>query len=488
MRRTRDQRKTMKAARALNRSQAYEQWSLFEAAGANFRREVKRKQLILLNDRLRFLKKYCKLEPYWYQLELAQLYDENQFLAVRWPRQTGKSSFIGALLFFDAMKNSDLTIAFMAPSWRQAKLNMRRVGGFCRAVNLEGLCVRKTSISFPNGSVLEAFPNNPETVRGQTFDRVWIDEANFISNDQDLYDAVLFAMGTIENPKVIVSSTPFSSDSLFWKMCNDKAFESFKRHHFSYKKALEPNGPLKSDIVEKIKVQFGQDKMRWRREMEAEWSEDDDVWLPQSLIVSRIGTVKTCGINLQPWDPEKGFRGDLFAGLDLAQVKDYCVFSVFERLNDKLFLRHLKIFSQPTKYANVLGYIKILQDRWGGFEKIRVDFTKEGPSIIIDMETAGIEHAEGVTFSLPRKSEMAGLLKQRMMDERVFYPHLTWEKPYRSDLCSELNVERYELRKDGLTALSHPSGSHDDVFWSIALAVYATVDMKEFDIDALRFG
>lgn len=86
--------------------------------------------------------------------------------------------------------------------------------------------------------------------------------------------------------------------------------------------------------------------------------------------------------------------------------------SVFQRLNDALLLRHLKIFSQPTKYASVLGYLKMLQDRWGGFQKIRVDFTKEGPSIIRDMEAAGIKNAEGVNFSLPRKSEMAGLLQQ----------------------------------------------------------------------------
>jgi hypothetical protein len=62
----------------------------------------------------------------------------------------------------------------------------------------------------------------------------------------------------------------------------------------------------------------------------------------------------------------------------------------------------------------------LLQDRWGGFEKIRVDFTREGPSIIADMENAGINNAEGVCFSAPRKSEMASLLKQRMMNHRFF--------------------------------------------------------------------
>ena len=36
--------------------------------------------------------------------------------------------------------------------------------------------------------------------------------------------------------------------------------------------------------------------------------------------------------------------------------------------------------------------------------------------------------------------------------------------------------------------MNHPTGTHDDVFWSIALAVYATVEMKPVDLEALRFG
>jgi hypothetical protein len=50
------------------------------------------------------------------------------------------------------------------------------------------------------------------------------------------------------------------------------------------------------------------------------------------------------------------------------------------------------------------------------------------------------------------------------------------------------NVERYKLRKDSAMALNTPFESHDDVFWTLALGAYATVNMKEFDSDALRFG
>jgi phage FluMu gp28-like protein len=427
-------------------------------------------------DTAKFFSEICRLKPFTYQLELAELYRQNQFFAVRWPRQTGKSTSIGGLLLQDAYENPDLNIGFIGPSWRQTKLNLGRVAGFCRNLPPGSCHVQKTRISFKNGSVIDAFPNNPDTIRGNTFHRLWWDETNFTANDEDLYDAILFTLGTT-NGKLVASSTPFNSDSLFWKMCNHKDYADFVRHHFGWEKALAPAGPLSPQMVERIRRQFGDDPQRWRREMEAEWAEDEDVWLPQSLIVSCVGTSKNCGADLQEYDPAKSYEGRFFAGLDLAQTRDYCVFSVVERLNDRLYLRFLKIFSQPTTYAHVLGFIKLVQDHWGSFEKIRVDYTREGPSLIADMQTAGIENAEGVNFSVPRKSEMASLMKQRMMNQRFHYPLLNWEKPYRGDICSELNVERYQLRKDGNVGYSHPNGTHDDVFWATALAVYATCEM-----------
>ena len=442
----------------------------------------------LSEDPVEFFRQIVGFEPTSYQRDFITLFVENQFTAGRWCRQSGKSWIMAALLLWYALTHVDSYIALVGPSWRQTKLNIRRISYFLRRLPpTMYLKPQRTRLGFPNGSVIEAFPNNPDTIRGPTLHVVWWDETNFTPNDLDLYDSILFTLGTTDG-KLACTSTPWNTDSLFWKMCNHKDFSDFARLHVTWEQAVEPNGPLKKSILDKIRKQFGEDPARWRREMEAEWAEDENVWLPQSLIVSCIGTIKNCGEDLQPFDPERAYDGEFFGGLDLAQVRDYCVFSVAERVNDRLFLRHLKIFQQPVKYAHVLGYVKTLQDRWGGFAKIRVDFTKEGPSIISDMENAGIRNAEGVNFSIPRKSEMANLLKQRMTDERLFFPLLTWDKSYRGDVCSELNVERYELRRDGAIALSHPTGTHDDVFWSIALAVYGTVEMKAVDLESLRFG
>jgi phage FluMu gp28-like protein len=423
-----------------------------------------------------FLIRICKLRPFWYQLDLAKLYQERQFLAVRWPRQTGKSTTIVALLVQDAFEHENWHIGFIGPSWRQTKQNITRAASFCRNLPSGSCRIQKTRINFENGSVIEAFPNNPETIRGNTFNGIYWDEAGFTPNDIELYDSILFTLGTT-NGKLIVSSTPFSTDSLFFHMCKDKEYADFVRHHFSYEKALEPNGPLKPEMIERLKRQFGHDEARWRREMEAEWAENENLWLPESLIVSCVGTFLNCGMDLEEYNPEASYEGKFFVGVDLGQTQDYSSVCVCEVVDEKIFLRHLKLFPHPTMHAQVLGYLKMLQDRWGGFEKIRVDNTREGPSLILDMENGGINNVEGVCFSLPRKSEMATLMRERMSEKRFFFPFITWDKPYRNDICTELNVERFQLRKDGNIGYSHPAGTHDDVFWSVALAVYGTVEM-----------
>lgn len=61
------------------------------------------------SDPYKFLLDYCKLKPYKHTLEIAKLYFQHQFLAVCLPRQTGKSTTIGALILQDAWEHNNLT-------------------------------------------------------------------------------------------------------------------------------------------------------------------------------------------------------------------------------------------------------------------------------------------------------------------------------------------------------------------------------------------
>jgi phage FluMu gp28-like protein len=153
--------------------------------------------------------------------------------------------------------------------------------------------------------------------------------------------------------------------------------------------------------------------------MEAEWAEDETAWLSQSLITKCIGTVKSCGEDLQLFNIDVDHNGNFFAGLDFAKHQDYSVFTLIEDVETKYFLRYLKIWPHEVPYASVIGWIKVVQDRVGEFRCLRANKTGVGDYIVEDMVNAGILNVEGVNFILPRKQEMASLLKQRMVNKPV---------------------------------------------------------------------
>jgi len=432
----------------------------------------------LSEDPATFFKQIVGFEPTAYQHDFVRLFLGNQFVAARWCRQSGKSWIVAALLLWYALTHPDSYIAVVGPSLRQAKFIIRRITYFLKKLppDLYAKPLR-TILRFADGSVIEAFPNNPDTIRGPTLHVVYCDEMNFLPNDEEMYDAILFTLGTT-NGKFVCSSTPWSTDSIFYKIFNHKDFEDFARSHVTWREAVEPRGPLKQNILDKIRKQFETDPWRWKREMEAEWAEDETTWLSQSLITKCIASEKTLGFEVELWPFDSVHRGNFYAGLDLGKHKDYSVLVVIEEVEGKFLLRHLKIFPLETSYASVIGYVKMLQDRWGGFNKIRVDMTGVGEYIVEDMTNAGIDNVEGVTFTLPRKQEMASLLKQRMLNGAFWFPYFSWQFPYRSEYVTELNVERFELRKDGSIVFNHPGGTNNDVFWATALALYATVEMK----------
>ncbi|MFN3621662.1 MAG: hypothetical protein ACK4TI_02105, partial [Nitrososphaerales archaeon] len=90
-----------------------------------------------------------------------------------------------------------------------------------------------------------------------------------------------------------------------------------------------------------------------------------------------------------------------------------------------------------------------------------------GEYIVEDMNNAGIPNVEGIVLTMPKKEEVLGYLKQIMLESKL-------KLPYDQELIAEMNIEKYELTKDGHIRFSHPEATHDDRLWALALAVYAS--------------
>ncbi|MEM3875376.1 MAG: terminase family protein [Candidatus Bathyarchaeia archaeon] len=423
--------------------------------------EQKAKATEIPKDFVQFCQQFLGLKLTEYQREAAKLIEQYNDVALRWCRQSGKTHLIAAWLLHYALTHPGVQIAIVGPSWRQSMIPITKINYF-RTKLPKGLFYppQRSIVRLKNGSVIQAFPNNPNNLRGFTLHCVYADELNFIANDEEMYDAISFTLATT-NGKFIASSTPWHTDSLFWKIFHDPAFKHFKTSHITYQQVLEQKGPITQEWLDKKRKEYEGDPWRWRREMMAEWAEDENVWLSQALITSCIDH------ELEYYDFEELATGEFYAGLDLGKYQDYSVLSVVQIEDSSIKLIHLHRFPLRTPYASVIGYVKTLCDRWQTINKVLVDMSGVGDYIVEDMINAGIAETEGIKFTIETKQEMAQWLKQCMIEKRL-------KIPYDSDLIAELNIERFELTKDGKIKFNHPEGTNDDRFWSLALAVYAT--------------
>src|SRR5436309_8291890 len=266
-----------------------------------------------------FCKAWLKLVPTQYQEKI--LLDTSRFVVARWARQTGKSTTIAALSLYCALHEGAKRVLILAPSLRQSKKLIHRIGSFIPKNRSHILAGRrlKTRLEFVNGSSIEALPNSPETIRGETCDLIILDEAAFVRYDRELYDATVYAL-TTTNGRFLALSTPGSRDTLFYEMCTDNdLFAEFSRHHVGYRDAVEPNGPLKEKMVQSLRIQMREDPWRWQREMEAEFAEDEEAFFPLSLLTSCVS------YELKTYDESIALMGEIppagsyYVGCDLGK-------------------------------------------------------------------------------------------------------------------------------------------------------------------------
>ena len=425
-------------------------------------RWVSKKHDGIPTDPVEFCKDVLAFTPTRYQEQFLK--DKNQFVSLRWSRQSGKSFIVSARLMWEAVVNNGTHIAIVAPSYRQSRLVLRKITDFLIRVPKQLIStVEKTRIVFRNGSTIEALPNNPLTIRGPTLNLVYCDEMNFIRDDVELYDAILFTLATT-NGSFIASSTPGSRDGLFYKICFAPEYLDFSRSHVSWRDAVEPNGPLKNSILDRVRRQLESNPWRWTREMEAEFAEDENAFFPLSLVTGCVdGQLEYITFDAKISDRL------IYLGVDFGKHRDHSVVAAIDYDNEsrKASLIHIHRFALETEYASVIGYVKALVSRWQKTRQVTTDVTGVGDFITEEMKRAGIPQTVGVQLTIPSKTDILGNLKEMMQSGRL-------SVPYDSELISEITSQRFELMKSGQVQFSHPEDSHDDRLWALALACYGT--------------
>src|SRR5712692_9298643 len=321
--------------------------------GERERDEASNRSLIEETDVVELFK-HLGFQATKYQEKLLR--DKSHFVLARWSRQSGKSLAMAVAVLFNALTRKGFRAAIVAPSKRQSLKMVDKISRLLSRLErdvLEGP-PRKGRLMFRNGSVIEALPNNPDTIRGETLNVVVLDEFAYIEHDKELYDAIIFALSTT-NGSFYGTSTPGSRDTLFYSMAtDDERFADFSRHHVSYKDALKPNGPIDPEFLEKIRRQYQTDPGRCKREMEADFADDEDAYLPLDLIESCITEGPETFTKDDAISGRLARTSQLFVGTDLAPKIDLLVVAVIEKIGRDVYLLHETAL--PTWHSLLRGY------------------------------------------------------------------------------------------------------------------------------------
>jgi len=467
-------------------------------------RQQKLKGLKIPEDPVEFFEKILHIKPFPYQANL--LLDPSALKVIRWCRRAGKTTVMSGSDIHYAAVHPNATILVIMPKYQQIKeIYFQGEGGLHEHLArmdkdvYESLILEQlqTIIRFRNGSKILAEVPEPFTIRGHGPAKISIDEMNFIRKDRDLWLSALLPMTLTRKLYINVASTPWNKDSIYWKMCYDQNFKTFSgnihdrcitkpckidpakhdppRYFRIWEDVLKPKGPLDPKQVEIMREQYTGETWRWKREMECSFVDDETAFLPSSLII------KCQNDEMSFTQFEENIDGEFYIGWDLGRERDPGVVSVVDKRKDVLALVHCKQFPLGTPYVNHMAYIKSLCDRWKHVQAVYYDHSG---TLGMDEEIKKCEFPglKGIDFSLPAKHGMAGYLKQKMMSVRESDKALPGEEarrqfelPLDMDVQAELNVIQWEQRPGSeIYVFSHPQGTHDDRFWSIALACVAS--------------
>jgi phage FluMu gp28-like protein len=298
-----------------------------------------------------FVNTFFNFTPTKYQTDLLR--DESKRVVICWSRQIGKTSTIALRAIWYALCHKKTLTLIITPSLRQSMIMSDRIsdslGGLPnKYFRLFVKKLQRTVIQLNNNSRIIALPNNPQLLRGYTANQVICDEAAFFRDDKLVFYNVIYPMLATTDGILIASSTPWSKDSVFYRMCQNP---EFSKHIVTCQDVVKA-GLVKQSFIEEMRNQLPAE--RFQREFEAQFVEDADTWLPQSLIVQCIDS------ELQMIDFQEQPKGEFFIGVDFGKEQDYSVVIALEKTGLTLHVAHVHRFPLKTEYASVIGYIKSL--------------------------------------------------------------------------------------------------------------------------------
>ena len=412
--------------------------------------------------------------PFPYQTELLE--DPSKNIVVCAARQVGKSKIIGAKALWFAFTHENTSTYIVAATQRQS---MMMFDGILSYLDQSDLIVEsvvrktRTQLHFTNGSKIVALPcgRRGRTLRGATSHMIIVDEAAFVPEEVIL--EVLLPMLATTNGTIILMSTPLDRSHFFYQAYNSPLWS---RYHFK----TEDNPLVTRDFLERQLEFLGE--RRFAQEHLAEFVDEEDTYFPVKLLRSCVHVCDCsegctyCGINSGKIKP----TGNLYAGFDPGGLVDPAALVVVQKNsgpanNKKAFRVVLKKTFYVAKKNRENG--KLPDEIYTKFTVQVSDYHKElhFQALIVDSTGIGrpiVDHCKELGLPVQGAVLLSKFQEEIFSNLKILFEQKQIELPDDLDLISSLNCITVSRNRIGGYMFDHPAGSHDDLAYALALAVW----------------
>ena len=394
-----------------------------------------------------------------YDYQITFLKDKSKIRIVNKSRQIGMSQIMAWEALAYCLAEKGVYIGVVSVGQKQAENVLRMVRDAYHSLPADikatnSLVVERSDhLEFKNETHFLSMPNNPRTVRGYHFHRLYIDEYAHIERDKDLSDAIIPT--TTRGGKVTYISTPLGARGKFYDVwVNDSP--TISKHEIDYKRC-----PDFDKAIILLNYPDGENDPAFRQEYMCQFIDDSVSLFSWDLIMRCVDSNLEEQINL------RSHKEGVVAGVDFGKKIDSTVIILVKRnKEEKWEVRMIREFQPPSTYTEATDYISRNYKDWN-CTKIRVDQTGLGDSVIEQLYPLG-SVVEGVKMSNPIKDTVIQNLKIMMQDGHVKFPN-------NKKLILQLHSLKKSLSDTGMIRYSHPKEGdiqHDDYVWALALAVY----------------
>jgi len=346
-------------------------------------------------------------------------------------RRWGKTIMAGSLALSCAAHGG--AVAWVSPTYRNSRPLWRMAEQMIAPI-VDRLIVRRAerTMQFPSGGLLSVYSaDSPDSVRGEAFDLVIVDEAAMV--DERVWYDVLMPTLADRRGRAMLISTP-RGRNWFWR-----EFERAKQEAASWR-APSTDNPMPAIREAAAKARELVSDRTYRQEWLAEFVDE----------AGGVFTgVRVCARNIEP-------KGPCALGVDIGRDEDYTAVAVFD-IGENAVLRvdrwrHVDYTRTVERIARIASDVQACE--------VVVEANAAGAAIIDYLVQRGVPVTPATTTA-STKRHIIERLQWAIERGEVALPNDDY-------VLTELEQYSQRRRKDGTYEYSAPPGMHDDCVMAIA--------------------